>query len=697
MENNKDICKILQLSDCAMMYILSFLDATSLFNLSRTCLYFNNIVKDPKLWLYIDGRNKPNTTSKVKYICKRVHDKTTHLLLKAENRYNGNVSQDYLLSWRRFQLLTVLALENQRFDGSNLKLNSFPKSLEELSLKKTYIKNGKFFFQGSFQGMRNLRVLVLDQCNWIDSSSLMSVAKYENLEILSLVKCLKLHFNIMPYLSVAKHGFKKLKLIDSRLNTISNEILRSFNTHISVVALYCQSMRSYELDKGRPLLMDKYHSLRSENKQILLESIIKDETLEQFLHTVGSSLEYFPNSILYQDPYPDCSCGYADKVNREDNVSNNENDNSELLSMYADDYIDFQPSDKFLCRKHLGDLKKISSGTSLDNESNRDSASSLDDSSSDDSGNCCMFGREKNKKIIVLKVREADERGNMPEAEIIDFSKVNNLRKKKNENDTSNNIEEAEKRINDPEPKPSTSKEEVQKSSQNSGKRKLTDSNSELYQKKKKFDESTESNLDLSKPSTSSLSHSSKKDNKNTASDSDADSDLDLSKPSTSGLSHSSMKDNEVLKKTASDSDADSSEEDAKLEYNREQNENRDRNTERPQRFSARPASAWLSIGGISKIRVGIYGSNQLLEPQDDQFRFRERPLRKVSIRRLSLRGYRGITNTTLELIKNINLSLLDVTYTSVTKAAIEEYLIFNPNCRVVHENFCVCKPRIPC
>lgn len=113
----------------------------------------------------------------------------------------------------------------------------FPKSLRELSLRKTNIKNGGLFFHASSHRMRDLRVcfdydglifvdiqwyfkvLILDECNWVDSNFLMSVAKYENLELLSLVKCQKLHFNVMPYLSVAKHGFKKLKVVDTRYNS----------------------------------------------------------------------------------------------------------------------------------------------------------------------------------------------------------------------------------------------------------------------------------------------------------------------------------------------------------------------------------------------------------------------------------------------------------------------------------------------
>lgn len=69
----------------------------------------------------------------------------------------------------------------------------------------------------------------------------------------------------------------------------------------------------------------------------------------------------------------------------------------------------------------------------------------------------------------------------------------------------------------------------------------------------------------------------------------------------------------------------------------------------------------------------------------------------KIKLRRLSLRGYREITDEGLTSIRNLSLDLLDVTYTGVTKEGIEKFLTLNPNCRVLHPNYCVCKPRIPC
>lgn len=62
-----------------------------------------------------------------------------------------------------------------------------------------------------------------------------------------------------------------------------------------------------------------------------------------------------------------------------------------------------------------------------------------------------------------------------------------------------------------------------------------------------------------------------------------------------------------------------------------------------------------------------------------------------VPLRRLSLRGYSKITDTALQYIKNLDLEVLDLTYTNVSVKAIEDYLVEHPSCRIVHEQFCTC------
>lgn len=89
-------------------------------------------MEDPQLWRYIDARQEPNSTKKVNYVCDRVHDKTLHILLRAESKYEGVLSQQNLIGWNQLEQLTVLALENQRFDGRSVRIKS---TLVVLSLK----------------------------------------------------------------------------------------------------------------------------------------------------------------------------------------------------------------------------------------------------------------------------------------------------------------------------------------------------------------------------------------------------------------------------------------------------------------------------------------------------------------------------------------------------------------------------------
>lgn len=125
---------ILELSDCTLLILLSFLDATSLYFLGqydpsynfkflvltmsslRTCQRLHELVKDPRLWKVIDARCSPNTLEKVQYCEERINDRTTRVLFAADSRCKEIVS-NRLFKGSVGQNLTVLALENQRIDG----------------------------------------------------------------------------------------------------------------------------------------------------------------------------------------------------------------------------------------------------------------------------------------------------------------------------------------------------------------------------------------------------------------------------------------------------------------------------------------------------------------------------------------------------------------------------------------------------
>lgn len=82
--------------------------------------------------------------------------------------------------------------------------------------------------------------------------------------------------------------------------------------------------------------------------------------------------------------------------------------------------------------------------------------------------------------------------------------------------------------------------------------------------------------------------------------------------------------------------------------------------------------------------------------PLDVRLRHQQPVINKISLRCLSLRGYKKVTDKSLFYLNHLNLELLDLTYTSVTKAGIEEFLLGNPNCRIIHHNYCRCMPKNP-
>ncbi|ENN77609.1 hypothetical protein D910_07589 [Dendroctonus ponderosae] len=430
-----------------------------------------------------------------------------HILIRAESKYNGLLSQDILSGWSQLQQLTVLALENQRFDGR--------------------------------------LVLILDQCDWLDSNFFMSVAKYENLEILSIIKCMRLHLNVVPYLNVARYGCKKLKVVDCRFNTIAHEML--VQVHKNRVALYLQSMSSYELETGRVLLKLPHLTMRS--RALMMQSTVKNNSLEPYCNSIGDLVEELPESILYQDPYSDCSCGWKD---------------SERID------------------------------------------SSDNDSDSDDDLDCCMFGVGKDQ-LIVLKVREADEQGNIPEPVVIDIFKPD--RNLVNMDGDIGQQRAAEDRNGsaEPDPQPSTSRGNSSTSSRNTFKRKAEPNVEDNDRRKMRY-----------------------------------------------------------------------------LEPERDADNAAGRKDEPAEAFQRFP----LNAVDIPIIRLPAY------QLQQDRIVMIKKD--KLKLRKLSLRGYRKITDSALKYIQNLSLDLLDVTYTGVTREGIESFLNLNPNCRVLHQDYCICKPNIP-
>ncbi|XP_017782004.1 PREDICTED: uncharacterized protein LOC108566558 isoform X2 [Nicrophorus vespilloides] len=74
-----------------------------------------------------------------------------------------------------------------------------------------------------------------------------------------------------------------------------------------------------------------------------------------------------------------------------------------------------------------------------------------------------------------------------------------------------------------------------------------------------------------------------------------------------------------------------------------------------------------------------------------------EQPLPNLPTRLkyISLRGYPKITDSTLRSLEHLQLLLLDVTHTKVTKEGLRQFLETNPSCHLIHESICSCQPQM--
>nr|CAH7725302.1 unnamed protein product [Callosobruchus chinensis] len=419
LDPEKKDCEILELPHYVLRILLSYLDSTSLYQLSKTCSFLKEAIEDPALWKKVDARSEPNSAEKINYVSERIHEKTVHVLLRGYKKYTNIHPHTFFDRIYPFENLKVLALENIKLYASKVSLKDFPGSLEELSLKRSSVKNPDYFFQHSSKNFLTFQVLILDECGWVTCIFLLSVSKFENLEIISAVKCMRVHLHRMPYLNVAKYGCKKLKILDFRFTGIGGEILRTFYSKPSIQRMYFQSYKSAEVDYEEKF---KSHAkkLNRTSVDINADLNISDNCLRDYTSTTAAgSVEPIAKSMLYQDPYPECECGY--KNGDEDRTMPDPTKFS-----LEDDCDTYRPSDhmtaKFVCQKHLKDVEKLPSDfkdfflihqKQFHSDITSDTDSSGSDSSEDyDNLSCCIYAMGT-KMVILPNVHEPNNRSEM--------------------------------------------------------------------------------------------------------------------------------------------------------------------------------------------------------------------------------------------------------------------------------------------
>lgn len=118
-------CSFLDLSNDVICVLLRYLDATSLYQLSRTCSRLDELIRsDFTLWRCIDARRQPHSIEKFAYCLDRCYDDGntwTHTFLISSNDNTRSIIPAYFFTTvSSFKHLTVLAFENQLFDGSEV-------------------------------------------------------------------------------------------------------------------------------------------------------------------------------------------------------------------------------------------------------------------------------------------------------------------------------------------------------------------------------------------------------------------------------------------------------------------------------------------------------------------------------------------------------------------------------------------------
>ncbi|CAH1976934.1 unnamed protein product [Acanthoscelides obtectus] len=694
-------CKILELPHYVLRILLSYLDSTSLYQLSETCSYLKEAVEDPALWKHIDARSEPNSSAKIHYVTERIHERTANLLLRGYKKYSS-VPQNFFEKINLYEHIKVLALESVKLYGSKVSLKDFPGCLEELSLKRSYVKSSVYFFQHSAKRMQNLRVLILDECSWVTCSFLLSVSKFENLEIISAVKCLRAHMNMVPYLNVAKYGCKKLKILDFRFTGIGGELLRTFCSKHPIQRMYFQSYKSAEVDYQENMNSSPKMLSRS-SVNVNADLNITDNSLRDYTHTTpDTNVEPITKSMLYQDPYPDCQCGY--KNSNEDRIMP-----ETVTYSLEDDYDVYGPpthtTAKFVCKKHMKDVEKLPDDFKdffviHQQQFHSDITSDIDDSDSDssdgsDDPGCCIYAMGT-KMVILPNVHEPNSRSEMDLPGRDGFSRnfvpfnifvVNPFDPRNNRQQ-----QDADERPADDNPQPGPSRaadENYDCCAADSKKRKHDDSDSDTDDeptppKRRDLKDGLETGEHIRKNGGFNDdytrywidSEKSKKTN---------DSKIDGTGQNDECNQYESDSDTEERHKRKGRRFSGSDDEDCgkkRFRLGASQND-RDNGIGEPQETER------------DSVRVKQVEDHQY-PPIEQRFRYDGWPSPKISLRRISLRGYKKVTHFALLYLRYLQIELIDLTYTSVTKREIENFLLYNPNCRVIHPMYCVCKPKNP-
>nr|XP_022921095.1 uncharacterized protein LOC111429415 [Onthophagus taurus] len=329
--SNSSTFNILDLNNYILLEILGFLNATDLWLLSKTCGRLNDLIEKECFWRYIDARDSPNTVEKIEYCAQKCNQATRDVRICADGRHLVIISSTFFRYLNRASI-TILALENQKICGNDIQLKHFPENLMELSLKKTYITEINEFLTYYDHQLKKLKVLILDQCCWVNGKILHRFGDLKSLEIISLYKCKGLYDVELGMIQT----FNQLRIADCRFSGLGNFFLQSLARKPKVQEIYFQNyLTTYFVEKNARDMEIKNSKSKNFKYSYITENddipLWNETALHKFVgststtekvpygHLTETSTELYAtanpidenynfHSLLYQRPYEKCTC-----------------------------------------------------------------------------------------------------------------------------------------------------------------------------------------------------------------------------------------------------------------------------------------------------------------------------------------------------------------------------------------------------
>ncbi|KAJ6637942.1 hypothetical protein Bhyg_10673, partial [Pseudolycoriella hygida] len=239
-DDDYDFSRLLSLSDEVLLEILKNCNSLTLDALSKTCIRFQNLVCDRRLWKSFDYSELPLTLEQILKRFKYINKDTTEFKVKGlvktfpSKKWENNTITEHLLQKLHIlsPYLESLEVHEGFLDFEKFTITEFPNTIKKLVFCACEVNHAfpaRAFFNRIDSHMKHLQELSLERCTWFETHDLIMFSKLPNLKKLNLRGCDSLK-ECVPYGSIAtRFGFRKLESLDIRNTPISDSDIQCFN------------------------------------------------------------------------------------------------------------------------------------------------------------------------------------------------------------------------------------------------------------------------------------------------------------------------------------------------------------------------------------------------------------------------------------------------------------------------------------